>query len=60
MSASEPRYDCFKLVHDQHPKCWLEHRVGTPCSISEIEQRLGPKNRVSHVFVEKQWKKVAR
>jgi hypothetical protein len=59
-SASEPRYDCFKLVNEAHPKCWLEHRVGTPCSISEIEQRLGPKNHVTHTWVSGVWKKVER
>lgn len=55
--TGDERYTLFRLVHEQHPKCWLDHYVGTPVTIEEIEQQY-PKNHVTHVWVEKQWKRV--
>lgn len=51
-------YHAFKLRHEQHPQGELIHYVGSPCSVEEIEARLA-KNSVTHVLVEKQWKRVS-
>jgi len=57
-TAGSERYSIFRLVHADH-KGELIHYVGTPLTIDQVEQQL-PKNVVTHVWVEKQWKRVSR